>query len=332
LFFKICSFLLLIILIRDSNDYIIYALISIIGTAGNYIFNIIYSKRFVNFSLNNLNLKQHLKSIMYLVVVNLAIEIYSLVDITMLGFMSHKENVAFYSYAIKIYKVLLQIINSFTMVLVPKIALYYKENKIDEYNYVITKTLKAILLLSIPMVIGILFTSDFLICLLYGNKYIRSANVLKIVSWIIIISPIGYLLGSRICLVTNNERKMVLPVACGAIVNLILNYIFIPKYNEIGAAIASLIGELVVMIIYINLGKKYVKLVGMKELYLKQSIAIFGMIFILFILSIFIINGLVKTLLQIIFSSMVYFGILLFIKEEFVYEKFIVVKRKILRR
>ena len=71
-----------------------------------------------------------MKSIIYLVVVNLAIEIYSMVDITMLGVMCPKEIVTYYSYGMKIQKILLQIVNTFTIVLV------------QEYLYIIKKTEK----------------------------------------------------------------------------------------------------------------------------------------------------------------------------------------------
>lgn len=332
LIFKVFSFILLISLVKGSDDYLIYAAIAVIGTAGNYILNIINSNKFVRLTFKSLNFKQHLKPIIYLVVVNLAIEIYSLVDITMLGFMSDRKNVAFYTYAIRVYKILLQIINSFTMVLVPRITLYYKENKINEYNMVISKTLKAILLLSIPMVIGIFYTSDYLVCLIYGSEYIRSSYVLKIVSSIIIISPIGYLLGNRMCLVTDNEKKMIIPVVCGAIINLVLNYILIPKYNEIGAAIASLISEIVVMIIYINIGKKYFRLINMKTLYIKEGIALIGLTFFLSVTSILSIENPIKTIVQIVFSIFIYFLILILLKEEFVYSKFKNIERKVIRK
>lgn len=329
--FKVMSFLLLIILVKEPKDYMVYASISVIGTAGNYILNILNSNRFVSFTFKNINLKRHVKSILYLVVVNLAIEIYSLVDITMLGFLSEKRNVAFYSYAIRIYKILLHIINSFTIVLVPKISNYYKEKKFNDYYLAISKTLKTILIISIPMVIGIWFTSDYLVPLVYGIDYIKSAYVLKIVSIIIIISPIGYLLGSRVCLVTNNEKKMIIPVICGAIFNFILNLILIPKFEEIGASIASVFGELLVMIIYICIGKKYYRLVEMKELYIKEGIALTIMTLFLILTTFIPINNCKRTIIQVFFSILIYFGVLVRLKEEFIYVKYCQLKTKLNR-
>ncbi|MBP3255300.1 MAG: oligosaccharide flippase family protein [Clostridia bacterium] len=317
LIFKILSFILLIVVVRKSDDYLQYALVTVIGTAGNYLLNIFYAKRYVTFKINReINIKQHLKSIFYLVLVNLAIEIYTLVDITMLDWLGKKENIAYYSYGSKIFKILIQIINTFTIVLVPRIALYYKEKKYDEFNDTITKTLKTIIILAIPLIIGVFFTSDYLLTAIYGSEYIYSAQVLKILSLILTISPIGYLLGSRIMLVTDNEKKMIIPVVCGAITNIICNYFFIQKFQEIGAAIASVISEIVVMIIYIYLGKRYFKLENISNLLIKELVAIILMIVYLYLLKNINIDLLYITILQIIGAVVIYFGTLIITKEE----------------
>lgn len=329
LIIKIVSFVALVLLVRDENDYLWYASITVIGTAGNYILNIINAKNFVKFSFKDLNLKCHLKSIAYLVVVNLAIEIYSLIDVTMIGIFCESQKVAYYSYGIKIYKILLQVVNSFTMVLVPKISIYFKENKINEFKELITKTLKVILILTIPMIVGIMFTSETLIIKIYGNEYIASAYVLKIVSFILLISPVGYLLGSRILLVSGNENKMVIPVVCGAICNIIGNYILIQKYFELGAAIASVMSEFVVMIIYICLGKKYYGKLDIKENIIKVLISTGIMAMFLFILRDYNYMYFLRTIVSICIAILIYFIFLLILKERFTYTFF---KEKILNK
>lgn len=330
--FKAVSFVLLIILVKSQDDYLWYLIISVVGTAGNYLLNILHSKRFAKISFRGINLKRHLKPVLYLVVVNLAIEIYSLVDVTMLGLLSGDNNVAIYSYGMKIYKILIQVVNTFTMVLVPRISFYYEKGMIDEFNTLITKTLKIILLISIPMVIGVFFVSDYLITAIYGEEYSQSAQVLKILSLILIISPIGYLLGSRILLVTGQEKKMIIPVVSGAIVNVIGNLVLIHFYNEIGAAIASVIGEVAVMIIYIMLGHKFFKLHKMRDTLIKEGVAISLMTCLLIGLSFLPCSELIKTIIQIPSSILIYFGVLIICKEQIVYACFGKMTKRLLRK
>lgn len=318
--FKFLSLILLFVFVRTNNDYLTYAFITVLGTAGNYFFNIISSRKFVHFSLNNLNLKRHMKPIFYLVVVNLAIEIYSMVDITMLGLMCKKEVVTYYAYGIKIQKILLQVINTFTVVLVPRIALYYHENRLKEYNLLLTKTLSIILILSLPIIVGISFVGTPFICEIYGESYIRSAEVLKILSFAICISPIGYLLGSRVMLVTNQENKMIFAVGTGAVVNVIGNGLMIPILAENGAALASVLSEVIVAIVYIMISHRYFSLDYTKLLKTisKVVLSLAVMSIILFVFCSFIRNFIMYIFL-VLLSIIVYFGVLLLSKEETVY-------------
>lgn len=328
LIFKIVSFLFLIIFVNDKSDYLWYASVTIIGTAGNYILNIINSRKYVKFTTKNLNFKRHMKSIMYLVFVNLAIEIYSLVDITMLNIFCKKNNVAYYSYGIKIHKMLIQVINTFTMVIVPRLSLLYKEDNKKQFNKLLSKTFKVIMILSIPLIIGIWFTSDYIICLLYGSNYITSSYVLKILSVILFISPIGYLLGSRVMLVTGHENKMVIPVSLGAVTNVIFNLLLIPRYNEIGASIASVIGEIVVMIIYIIISKNYFKLENIIKTVINVLISCLFMVLYLYIIKSIVLNNLIRCILQVLGAIIIYFLILLLKKEENVVEIIDKIKNK----
>lgn len=319
--FKCVSLALLLVFVRSSNDYLIYAFITVIGTAGNYILNVINSRNYVKLTFSNLNLKRHMKSILFLVVVNLAIEIYSMVDITMLGLMCTKEVVTFYSYGIKIQKILLQVINTFTVVLVPRISLYYKEGNIFEFNNLITKTLKIILIISIPIIIGIYFVGDPVISAIYGEAYIRSSAVLKLLSFTLLVSPIGYLLGSRIMLVTGQENKMLIAVGAGAAVNLIGNSFLIPVFQEIGASIASVVGEIVVAVVYITLSHKSFEIdkTDLLKTIGKIFAALTVMIFILKLIENIEFKALIVAMIQIPCAVIVYFGILILTKEDVVF-------------
>ena len=309
------SFAALVIFVRDKDDFIIYLIITIVGTAGNYLFNIISTPRFAKFSLKGLELKRHLKPILFLSLVNLAIEIYSLVDITMLTFMCTKEVVAYYSYGMKIFRVMLQVVNTFTMVLVPRIALYHKEGLVDEFNAVVSKTFLVIVIISLPMVMGVWFTADYLIPAIYGDEYIRSSMVIKILCFILAISPFGYLLGSRMLLISGNENKMIIPVGAGAITNLIANFILIPQLSEVGAAIASVLGEVVVMTIYIFMGRKHYKLVDIFDTIWKVLVALVVMAGFLVGISFLPTTKLIITIIQVVGAMIIYAIILLILRE-----------------
>lgn len=321
--FKAICFLLLVLLVRGPENYIRYAMITVLGTAGNYVINMAYAPKFVSFRLKDLNLKRHMASIMLLVVVNLAIELYSLVDVTMLGAMSTSKNVAYYSYASRINKIFIQIINAFTVVIVPRIAFYYKEGRKEDFNRLLSKTLETIFVLGIPLVIGIQICASDAITLIYSSAFLPSANVFRILSWVLIISPVGYLLGSRVLLVTDHEKTMVLCVGIGAAVNVIGNAILIPRFVEYGAAIASVLSEIVVMVVYVNFGKKYFKISGESKNILKVVLASLVMGAYCLLVDRFIIGDtniriFLRLVVQVLGACVIYFGMLYVFKEPMV--------------
>ena len=328
--FKALMFVLLLLFVRKDVDYILYASITVIGTAGNYILNFVFSHKYVSFTFKGLNLTKHLKSIFFLAAVNLAIEIYTLVDVTMLGIFSNEEHIAYYKYGASIGRILLQVINTFTIVLIPRITSLYKEGKKEEFNGLLTETLELIILIAVPMIIGIQFTSSYLICQIYGDVYITSSYVLNIISGILLISPVGYLLGSRTLLVAGKEKYMLIPVVCGAVTNVVGNLLLIPHYSEIGAAIASLIGEIVVTIVYLFLGRKYFKLNSIFKTILKISFSAIVMTVTLLTIVFLVKSPLVKCVLEISLAVIIYFTCLLILKEKHVFQIFCRIKRSLL--
>lgn len=332
IFFKVFLFVLLVVFVRKEDDYIAYAIVASIGSAGAYFLNIIIAKKKVGFTLKGLELKRHLKPIFLLVVVNIAIEIYTLVDTTMLGIFCDKLHVAFYSYGSKIYKVLLQILNTFTVVVVPRMSLFFKNKQTDDFYSLVTKTLKIIVLIAIPAIIGIQFVSDFLVVKVYGEAYSYSATVIRILCFNLLISPIGYLLGSRMMLVVGKEYKMIIAVGIGCAINIVGNFLLIPLYSEIGAAVASVISELIVAVVYVSFGSRYFRLKSMKSFSWKILLATIIMSAYLVTIGLMLHDTWIKLIVQVVGAAGLYFLTLVFTKETTVRDTLSQIKGRMIRR
>ena len=71
---KIISLILLLVFVRESGDYLVYALIYIIGIAGNNFINCINLKKYgIKFSLSNTNVRRHIKPVFVLLCTTLKI-------------------------------------------------------------------------------------------------------------------------------------------------------------------------------------------------------------------------------------------------------------------
>lgn len=257
---KCLSLLGLIIFVRSKEDLNVYAIIVCAGIIGNYILNIITIRKHIKFSFKNLNIIQHLKPIFIFWASVIAIEIYSLLDITMLSHIDSIESVGYYSNASKIVKTIANSVTAFGAVLLPRLSLYYAENDNKKIAETLNKFLKIVLFISIPMMIGIIMVSKEVIFVLFGNEFVNSILTLKILSLLIICMPLSGGIFGQLLLTTNKENKYLICVSVGAMINFILNYFFISNYSHYGAAIATIITEIVVTLLMIIFSKDDIKI------------------------------------------------------------------------
>ena len=98
--FQLASLILMFIFVHRPEDYIKYAVISLVSTAGASICNIWYRRRYcrVRFT-KDIELRRHLAPIMYLFVMILAQTIFNSVDSTMLGIFRGDYDVGIYATA-----------------------------------------------------------------------------------------------------------------------------------------------------------------------------------------------------------------------------------------
>jgi len=114
-----------------------------------------------------------------------------------------------------------------------------KEKLQKSWNYF----MEIMIFLSIPLIIGGIALASKIIDLVYDPSYFPSilAFQILIVMGGIVILGIPF---TQVLVISNQQKKTFWIVIFGAILNVILNLILIPKYSLYGAAIASLIAGL----------------------------------------------------------------------------------------
>ncbi len=313
---KIFSFASLFIFVKSQSDFLIYALINALALAVNYIFNIFHLRNKVSFSINNLNLKQHLKPVFILLSSSIAVELYTAVDITMLGFWCDDNIVGYYSNANKIVRIVQALITSISSVMLPRTSLFFANKDYEKFNQLFSKVIKLLCGLAFPAAAGLFILSNTIVITLYGQEFSESIITLQILSLTLPTLVLNALYGFQVLVASGNEKKYMIMVIVGAIVNLSLNPIFIHFYNHNGAAFASLLSELVVCIVAILFSRKYAKVkIDLKYIF-SLIISLSGMILSVYFLNQTEISLIVKLILCIGVGMAVYFGLLFITKNE----------------
>ena len=114
---KIISFIFLIIFVKEKSDICKYAIIVVFSLIGSNFFNIIRALKLVKLELKGLNIKRHLKGILIIFSMNLAISIYTNLDSVMLGSYGSKYALGIYSAASKMIHLILGIITNLSLLI-----------------------------------------------------------------------------------------------------------------------------------------------------------------------------------------------------------------------
>ena len=134
LFIKLISLVCIFMLVRSSNDLSIYMIIYCLSIVlGNVMLWRDINKYLEKVRLRELDIKRHLKPIMILFIPQVAVQIYMVLDKTMLGYLiSDKSEVGYYEQAQKITRFLLYLITSLSAVIMPRVSLEYAKGNIEK--------------------------------------------------------------------------------------------------------------------------------------------------------------------------------------------------------
>jgi O-antigen/teichoic acid export membrane protein len=242
---KVLSILALFVFVKVREDVIAYALILCLGTGCNSIFNIFHIRKKVRVSFRNLNLRRHVKPILLLMLSSVAASLYNKVDVTILSAVATEASVGYYTSAHKVVTLVLTLVTAISAVFLPRLSYTYQSDR-QKFNEYLSTGLKIVLLLAVPGCMGLVLVAEDLTAILFGELFLPTANIIRILSVFTVIKGAGDLLCYQVVISTGHEDKLVRSRVAAGVVNVLLNAILIPRYAHNGAAAVAVISELIV--------------------------------------------------------------------------------------
>lgn len=257
IFVQVISFVLLFVFVHNSSDLILYCCVYVLSYSGMYILSFFGIGKYSHIHLTlHPNIIKHIVPMFILFSNDLMITIYVNSDITILGFLTNDSSVGIYSVSVKAYSICKKIFGAIITVMLPRLSSFYQTNKKDKYRSLVTKAFNAILLFVIPAAFGMFFISDDMMMLLGGKEYILGGNSLRVLCLALVFSALANFFTTAVMLPSRNEKKVLVITAISAIVNIGLNFMFIPWWGFIGAALTTLIAECIVATLSIFYSRK----------------------------------------------------------------------------
>jgi len=175
------------------------------------------------------------------------IMIYYYIDSVMLSMMKGSEFVGWYNAAYRIALVLLAIPTVFNSAVFPIMAQFSISSR-SSLKFTYQKYFKYMVLLSIPIGVGTTLLSDRLILLIFGQEYAPSIIPLQILIWSTVFIYLNGVFG-RLVESLNRQILGTKVAGVGAILNIVLNLLLIPRYGYIGASATTVATELAILLL-----------------------------------------------------------------------------------
>lgn len=197
--------------------------------------------------------KLMLKKSKYYIVSNLMIVIYAQTDRIMLKLMIGDAETGYYSAAVYCAG-MASFVFSAIIDSVRPVALAHKSENEAEFESDIISLYSVIIYLAILYSIAVSVLSPLVILLLYGKEYSAAIPVLQIIVWYCTASYLG---GARDVwiLARSLQKHLLLINMLGAGMNIVLNVFLIPLWGASGAAIASVITQYTINIVFTSVYK-----------------------------------------------------------------------------
>lgn len=254
IFLFISSILKIVLIINDAN-VVAFAWMVVVDSILQSVFIIYFYIKCNNkiTSIIQLNFdfpyaKNILRDSWPLILTTLAISVYMQMDQIMIHNMLGSYEVGQYTAALRISEGFYFIPAIIVGSLFPAIV-NSKELSSTIYYSRLQKLYDLMVFLALLIILPMTFLSDYVIDLLYGKEYSQSATVLLIHIWTSVFVFLGVAF-SMVLASENKTLKSFYRTLFGAVANVILNYILIPKYGINGAAIATLISQIMANYVY----------------------------------------------------------------------------------
>jgi len=247
----------LFVFVKTRQDLLIYVIIMVLNGVVNNIWNFVRMWRSgIHPRVVTTGLRQHMAPTLTLFASAVAISVYTLLDTVMLGFMREYEEVAYYTNAANISKMIVAIVTSLSAVTMPRVSSYLNAGDRESINRIADKSLSFIVFLVFPAAVGLCCLAREFVPLFYGPMFMGTVLPLQIMSFVIVAIGLNNLAGMQMLVGLGHDKQYLRAIVVGAALNFIGNCMLIPRLGATGASMTSVAAETVILVVMLYYVRK----------------------------------------------------------------------------
>lgn len=333
-FFRIVNIVYVFVFVRTKDDLLVYAFgLSLFLLLSNISLWVYLPKYITRIRLVNIHPFKSLPTVISLFIPTIAMHIYCVLDKTMIGIITKSsfEN-GYYEQASKGSSIVLTIVTALGTVMIPRIGYLYEQGQTGEISRLMYRGYRFVWFLGIPLCLGLVCVSDNFVPWFFGSGYGRVAVLLKVLAFTILAVGINNVTGMQYLIPTKRQNIFTISVAIGACANFVLNSVLIKPLQSIGAAIATVVAEVLIAVVQLIFVRKEIS----PSKVLKEGINYYVAGIIMFIainpINKLISPSIVNTGIMVLVGATVYFGTLLIMKDDFFLSNIKAIINKLIKR
>lgn len=311
---------LIFMFVKSPNDLQLYVLCYsgtlLLGNLSLWL----YMPKYVSRSdIKNINIKRHIKPAVMLFLPQIATSIYTLLDKTMIGYITNDTSeVAYYEQSQTLIKTVMTVITSLGTAMMPRIANLFKNEKHEEIRIYMQNSIKFVLVLAIPFTFGITAIAKGFVPWFFGSGYEKVIPNIELIAPIIIFIGMTTVTGTQYLLPLGRQKEYTLSVIIGCAINVVLNGVLIVVLKSIGAAIATFVAELIILIVQLYYLRNDFDLKYIMSQFIKYSLFGLAMFCIVKYVSSFFDISIISTFIEITVGGVVYILLLIISKDSII--------------
>lgn len=310
---KIISLFFIFIFVKTKNDLAIYFLIMGLSYLLSNLLLWTRIRRYVTFYKPTFHeIFVHLKPNLILFIPILAISIYRVMDKIMIKELSGILENGYYENADKIITMALTGFSAVATVMMPSVSSLVASGNITKLKQLLRDSMQVSMALGIGMMFGLMAVGPIFAPLFFGKEYFETGILIQLLAITVVISGWKAVLRSQYLIPFEKDTSYVISLVVGAIVNVMCNFYFIPKYSARGAVIGTIIAEIVGFLIQTIVASKDIEV----NTLIKDTLIFVPAGIIMFVLSsliIYLIPTFKGLLLSIIIGIISYSGLCVFL-------------------
>ena len=235
---------------------------------------------------------------------------FSYADTIFVGYFMTNGDVGVYRTAFQFTTAAAFITAAIAPTLTPKISRWSKDNEWEKIAPPVSRGITFGLILAMPVLFGGVFLADKLLYYFYGADFAAGAVACCILFAVQIVSVFTTFLGTALT-ASDHARQSFYATATAAVINIILNCIFIPLFGINGAALATLISYSVNALLIAYFLKRYITVRIEKRPILNIIISAAVMGLFVFVYKLFVpLDNVILTLIPVAVGALIYFFLL----------------------